>query len=403
MRKDIYEYVKELQKEGAKINYAKVAAVFDCDYRTVKRYAEQPDARPERAQKPSKLDGYKELIMEKVDAQCTYYSIYEFIRKQGYTGKYSILADFCRRHSEEQKKRATIRFETTPGLQGQVDWKEEMTLKTRSGESITFNIFLMLLGYSRYKYLELTLDRNQDTLMGAMLRGLQQFGGVPKEILFDNMRTVVDQSKTQYKKAVINERFYQFSKDVGFEVWACRAYRPQTKGKVEALARTVERLRPYDGEFDTVEELNTIVQTLMTDLNSEVSQATGQAPEALLKKEKEYLHQLPGKDVMETYLTIPVIRKVSKESMIVYNKRKYSLPTHYIGKTVEIQEENGKICILFNGLLIESHELSEKPFNYKAEHMAEILGSDAMRGRDAAEIEEAARRNMALYDSLGGE
>jgi len=403
MRKDIYEYVKELQKDGTKINYARVAEIFGCDYRTVKRYAEHPEVRPERAHKPSKLDEYKDIIIEKVDGHCTYYSIYEFIKKLGYTGRYSILAEFCRKHAEEQQKKATIRFETQPGIQGQVDWKEEMTLHTRQGVPITFNIFLMILGYSRYKYLELTMNRNQDTLMKAILNGLQCFGGVPKEILFDNMRTVVDQSKTQYRKAVINERFYQFSKDVGFEVWACRAYRPQTKGKVEALARTMERLRPYDGEFDTIEELNGIVQTLMSDLNSEVSQATGQPPEKMLKKEKEYLHQLPGKDILETYLTIPVIRKVSKESMIVYNKRKYSLPTHYIGKTVEIQEENEKICIYCDGLFIASHMLSQKPFNYKEEHLTEILRSDAMKGRDSGDIEETARRNMALYDSLGGE
>lgn len=165
----------------------------------------------------------------------------------------------------------------------------------------------------------------------------------------------------------------------------------------------MERLRPYDSEFDTIEELNGIVQTLMSDLNSEVSQATGQPPEKMLKKEKEYLHQLPGKDILETYLTIPVIRKVSKESMIVYNKRKYSLPTHYIGKTVEIQEENEKICIYCDGLFIASHMLSQKPFNYKEEHLTEILRSDAMKGRDSGDIEETARRNMALYDSLGGE
>lgn len=402
MRKDIYEYVKELQKEGAKINYAQVAEVFNCDYRTVKRYAENPYTKPVRAPKPSKLDEYREIIIEKLDRHCTRYSIYEFIKELGYTGHYTILADFCRKYVQDQTKKATIRFETNPGLQAQVDWKEEMTLHTRDGEPITFNIFLMLLGFSRKKYIELTLDRSQDTLMGAMLRGFSEFGGVPKEIIFDNMRTVVDQSKTQYRNAHINDRFYQFSKDVGFEVWTCRPYRPQTKGKVEALARTMERLRPFDGEFNTIEELEEIIRRLKVELNSSVSQATGQIPDVLLKKEKEYLHKLPGKDVLETYLTIPLTRKVSKESMIVYNKRKYSLPTYYIGKSVEIKEENGKILILYNGIKVETHEISEKPFNYKYEHVKEILATDAMKHKDILEIEQVARNNMDLYDKLGG-
>ena len=149
------------------------------------------------------------------------------------------------------------------------------------GIPVTFNIFLILRGYSRKKYIELTLDRAQDTLMSAMIRAFIYFGGVPKEILFDNMRTVVDQSKTEYSKPVINERFYQFSKDVGFEVWACRPYRPQTKGKVEALAKTMERLRPYDYEFDDVDELDEIIRDLLEDLNNEVSNATNQIPKPI--------------------------------------------------------------------------------------------------------------------------
>ena len=142
MRKDIYEYVKELQNEGVKINYAKVAQTFNCDYRTVKRYTENPNIEPQRKPKPSKLDEYKEIIIEKLNLQCSYTAIYEFIRKKGYTGHYTILAAFCHKYDAEQLKKAIIRFETAPGLQAQVDWKEEMTLHTKDGEAVTFNIFL---------------------------------------------------------------------------------------------------------------------------------------------------------------------------------------------------------------------------------------------------------------------
>ncbi len=402
MRKDISEYMKQIQKDGLKPVYSEVARMFNCDYRTVKGYYEHPEKEIQRAKKPSKLDSYKQIIDDKLDIKCSYYSIYKFIEKHGYTGKYSILADYCHNRKEEEIKKATIRFETNPGLQAQVDWKEEMTLHTRNGESVTFNIFLTLLGYSRKKYIELTLDRAQDTLMSAMVRSFEYFGGVPKEILFDNMKTVVDQSKTEYSKAVINERFYQFSKDIGFEVWACRPYRPQTKGKVEALARTMERLRPYDYEFDTIDELDEIIRDFLEDLNNEVSKATNQIPNVMAEKEKEYLHFLPAKETIDTYLTIPPKRKVSKESMVVYNKRKYSLPTNYIGKTVQIKEEKPYLYILFNGIIVATHEISKKTINYQKDHMVEILKSDAMKRRTDEEIEEVARRNLEIYDSLGG-
>jgi hypothetical protein len=236
-----------------------------------------------------------------------------------------------------------------------------------------------------------------------MISAFQYIGGVPKEIIFDNMKTVVDQSKTQYRNAVINEKFYSFSKDMGFEVWACRPYRPQTKGKVEALARTMERLRPYDYEFDSIEELDKIVNELRDDLNAEISKATGKTPNELLNKEKEYLRPLPNKDILESYLTTPLVRTVSKESMIAYRKQKYSLQTHYIGKTVELKEVNGKLEIYYKGILIETHEIVEhKPFNYKLEHMEEILRSDAMKYSEDNEIRDIAIKNLQAYDALGG-
>ncbi len=75
-------------------------------------------------------------------------------------------------------------------------------------------------------------------------------GGVPSEIWFDNMKQVVDHAKSDIgQRVVLNERFKQFSKDAGYQPIVCRVFRPQTKGVVEALARTTERLRVYNNEF----------------------------------------------------------------------------------------------------------------------------------------------------------
>ena len=400
MRKDIFERMKLMKQDDIKPNYASLARTYDCDYRTVKRYYEGDESAGKKREYPSKLDPFRQIIQDKVRAGCSAQSIYDFIRKKGFTGKYTIVKAYCSQIKSDETKKATIRFETNPGLQAQVDWKENFTLISRNGEVFTINIFLMLLGYSRKKYIELTLDRNQDTLMTAMVRGFKYFEGIPKEIIFDNMKTVVDRSKTIYEKAAINPKFYQFSKDMGFEVWACRPYRPQTKGKVEALARVTNRLTVYNGEFETIDELDEIVRDLRDTLNAEVSQATGNPPNVLWEKEKEYLHPLPNSDILDTYLTIPLERKVTKESMIVYNKRKYSLPVDYIGKTVEIKEENGRLLIMYQKKLITSFVLSSKKFNYKIEHMTQILGSDVMKYKSKGEIEEFAKKQLALYDKL---
>lgn len=403
MRNDIRELVKIMKKEETKINYAAVARRYGVDYRTVKRYVEMDEeSLNSKYARPSILDPFIQTIEDKFEKGCQAKAIYYFIKKKGFNGSYSLVKRACRNIKRDKQSKATIRFETNPGLQAQVDWKEQLTLENRRGETITINIFLMLLGYSRKKYIELTLDRNQDTLFKAMVNGFKYFKGVPKEIIFDNMKTVVDQSKTMYQKAVINDKFYQYSKDMGFEVWACRPYRPQTKGKVEALARTVDRLRVFEHEFDTIEDLEHIVEMLRDDLNNEVSQATNLPPNTLWVKEKEYLLPLPRKEILNTYLSTPLERKVSKESMIMYKNRKYSLPVKYIGKRVEIKEVDGKLLIFDGNTLITSFEISKKKLNYKIEHMYEILGSDVMKLKDKSEIESFARKQLELYDKLGG-
>lgn len=400
MRKDIYERMKIMKVGEAKPNYAEVARRWNCDYRTVKRYFEQDVVPIRKSVGPSKIDPYKQIIEDKVNLGCTASSIFRFIEKKGYQGKYTILREFVKSIRVEGEQKATIRFETNPGLQAQVDWKERMKMISHQGEVFEINIFLMLLGYSRTKYIELTTNRNQDTLMMAMINGFRYFGGVPKEIIFDNMKTVIDQARTNYQEAVINETFYQFSKDMGFEVWSCRAFRPQTKGKVEALAKLMSRLEPYNNEFDTLEELEEIVREVMNDINNDKSYATNEKPLKLLEKEKEYLLPLPNQELINNYFTKPITRIVTKESMITYMNNKYSLEPKYIGKIVILEVSDNKLKIIYDKQIIATHKLSNKKFNYHQDHMVSILKSDAMRFKKDEEIEDFAKKQLKLYDKF---
>lgn len=401
MRKDIREYMSKIKKEGIKPNYSRIARRFNCDYRTAKKYYEEE--RVEKKEKPkrgSKLDGYRETIKEKLEYEAPASEILKFIQKQGYEGKYTILREYCRELKGQMQKQATIRFETNPGLQAQVDWKERMKLISKHGEIYTIDIFLMVLGYSRMKYIELTINKSQNTLFQAMVNGFKYYEGVPKEILFDNMRTVVDQSKTRYMKPVINSTFYEFSKDMGFEVKSCMAYRPQTKGKVESLAKVMNRLRVYNNEFEDYDELAELVRNLNEEVNNEISQAILEKPIERFQKEKEYLNPLPNQDILEHFLTNDIVRHVSKESMIVYNRSKYSVSTKYIGQLVTLRETDGILQIYYNKQLIKTHKISNRNFNYDKSDMIEILKSDAFKYYNDSEIESFINDNISLYDNL---
>ncbi len=410
MRKDIHnKLVKYTREEQCLLNKSELARRFNCDPRTIDRYLKinSGEILPKKSSRTYKslLDDHRSIIIEKVDTYgATAMAVYKFIKKKGYDGKYSTVAAFINKHKQSEIKKATVRFETTPGLQAQVDWKENLTMVSKHGEILKVNIFLMVLGYSRIKYVELTTDREQKTLFKCMISAFRFFGGIPQQILFDNMKTVVDRSKTTFSNVEFNKSFKYFAEDAGFKPIACRPYRPQTKGKVESLARLTDRLVVYNGEFEDYDELEVIVNDFMNEVNNEVSQAIDEVPMKRYHKELEYLKPLPPLDLLISYVSCEKEYKVSKESMINYKGKKYSVPTKYIGLKVNIIEtSDGNISIYYNKDFIVCHSLSEKKYNYKTGHMHEILQSDACKHMSNSQIDEFIKENMALMDILLGE
>ena len=108
------------------------------------------------------------------------------------------------------------------------------------------------------------------------------------------MKTIVDQVKSNYNEVIINSKALQFSKDAGFNIITCRPYRPRTKGKVETLAKIMNRLKAYDYEFKDIDELNNIIKNLNYELNyEEKSQAINEIPYKLFEKER-YVVEFEG-------------------------------------------------------------------------------------------------------------
>ncbi|MDK3853672.1 DDE-type integrase/transposase/recombinase, partial [Staphylococcus pseudintermedius] len=291
-----------------------------------------------------------------------------------------------------------------PGIAAQIDWKEDMVMHDKFGKRYQFNIFLYVLHYSKMKYITLTWDRKQDTLFQCLKESFEYTGGVPKEIWFDNMKTVVDRPRTQYRKVVFNALFHQLSKDANFEPIACRPYRQQTKGSVESLAKFVEqRLRPYDYEFYDAVELISLVNHFCHEMNhNEISQATDCYPIDLFNSEEKHLLNPFNVQLLDTYVEDECIRIVSKESMVNFRKGKYSVPTKFIGEEVQLifNELTDELSIYFDAELIRTHHLSEKKFNYVTEDMCEILKSDAFKHKDDQEILTYIEDSLLKYDEV---
>ena len=215
------------------------------------------------------------------------------------------------------------------------------------------------------------------------------------------MRSIVNQSRTQFNQAVFNEEFYQFAKDAGFKPKACMAYRPQTKGKVEAVAHIINRIKVYDGEFDTLDELEQIVKKFNDDINHEFHQGIRKIPYELFKeKEQSYLQAVNISNLKSYISKNTTTRIVTKEAMVNYNNCKYSVPSEYISKQVVCNVQNDILIIsTTEGIEITRHKLSKHSqiLNYHQEDYAQAVR--ASLGEDAS-IEDICKANLDIFDKL---
>ena len=385
-----------------KVNCSKLARQLNCDRRTVSRYVElaKNGKKPTKRVYQKKTNGFEKIIEEKVKTTAPAIAIYHYlVKNHGYKGSYSTLKRYIHNLNIEKQHNAVIRFETDPGIQAQVDWKESLKFKTKDGETIKFNVFLMILGFSRTKFLMVTETRDLQQVEFSLACAFRYFGGVPHEILFDNMRSIIDKARTQYSEPVFNENFKVFAEDCGFVPKACVAYRPETKGKVEVTAKLMNRLKVYSGDITGFDDIRQIASELNDELNSAVCQATGKKPFDLLEAEKPFLHKT-NLGILTGYFIDNVKRKVSKESMISYEGKKYSVPPEYIGKKVDISDAGSGFDISFNGHFVRHWEKSSKMMNFDHTDYLEIARLSSLRRLDDDEIKLIAERNLEIYDKL---
>ena len=224
------------------LSYTEIARKYHIDPRTAKKYA-QSETRPVYSlstAKPSKLDPYKEQITVWLEeAPYSAVRILEKIREQGFEDGHSIVREYVRNKKEQLDEKATVRFETMPGLQGQMDWAffEDHTV-LEDGKLKKLYCFLFILGYSRTRYIEFVTDMSTNTLIRCHANAFRYFGGYPEEILYDNMKQVVIKRLLKQEDAPsISSRILPGSTGSSCAV---RPYRGQTKGKVE---RTVKFVR----------------------------------------------------------------------------------------------------------------------------------------------------------------
>lgn len=390
---------------GDRINKSELARRYGCCWRTIDRRLNPDKYKRDKKGRvyTSKLDAFKGIIDNKLDNNnVPATGIYFLLKdKYGYDGKYGIVNKYVSSKKKAIINNLTVRFETSKGYQAQVDWKEKLKLHDINGNEYVVSIFLIVLGYSRYKYIELTFDQTQEVLFNCLINAFKYYGGVTEEILFDNMKTIVDHTKSTYTETILNSKAVQFAKDAGFQIVTCRAYRPRTKGKVETLAKIMNRLKAYDYEFESISELKKIVERLNYSLNfEEISQATNEKPIKRFEEEKKYLTPI-NVEILSNYYISKKTYKVSNESMITYHGVKYSVPIQYVGKQLTVLDNDNVIQLYYNSNLINSYKKNDNfRLNYKEEDYINLLKNSAFDSKTDEEIKEFINHNLKSLDNI---
>ena len=371
MKGNLWMEIRNERKKG--LSYTEIARKHHIDPRTAKKYAES-DSKPVytlTAPKPSKLDPYKHLIdMWLEEAPYSAVRIHEKLMEQGCDCKYTIVRQYVATRKADLNEKATVRFETMPGLQGQVDWGFFENYKVlENGESKKLYCFLMILGYSRMRYIEFVTDMSTTTLIKCHINAFRYFDGYPEEILYDNMKQVVVKRMMKQSESELNKQFEDFAGFYGFKPILCRPYRGQTKGKVERTVRYVRENFMVGIRYNSLADLNSQAHAWCNKINARIHGTTNERP----------IDRLPEENLLplrREYIVDKInLRRVEKDCLISYAGNKYSVPAEYVGRDVTVIVLDHMLAAYFEGKQIALHKLSysKNTLNVNKEHYKSMI------------------------------
>lgn len=296
--------------------------------------------------------------------------IHEKLMEQGYDCKYTIVRQYVATKKTDLNEKATVRFETMPGLQGQVDWGFFENYKVlENGKYKKLYCFLMILGYSRMRYIEFVTDMSTTTLIKCHINAFRYFGGYPEEILYDNMKQVVVKRLMKQSESELNKQFEDFAGFYGYKPVLCRPYRGQTKGKVERTVRYVRENFMVGIKYSSLADLNSQAHAWCNKINAKIHGTTNERPIDRLSEE----NLLP---IKREYIIDKInLRRVEKDCLISYAGNKYSVPAEYVGRDVTVIVLDHMLAAYFEGKQIALHKLSysSNTLNVNKEHYKSMI------------------------------
>ena len=348
--------IQELKRRGYSLRGA--AKKLGVHRNTIKKYWEQPERVFEgyaKGHRPKKLDAFGDNITAwfEQDEAYTAQSIYQKLCTMGFDGSYEIVKRHVHDLKAEKQQTAYMRFETEPGFQAQVDFGEFVVEKA-NGETMTYYVFCMILGYSRRLYGEIIERCDLPTFLDCHIRAFGYFGGVPNEILYDRMKNVYIGKLAG--KAKFNDSLVGFALHYGFTPLVAPAYAAWVKGKVE---RSYHYIRENFWRGYAFSSLETAQKDLLEWLKQKEERIHGTTHEIVrvrFEREKGHLGSVPIQPFDTAYR---LYREVRKDCTVLFEGNRYVIPHRYVKYKVVLRVKNTVLRVFSDATCVTTYDIPE--------------------------------------------
>ncbi len=354
--------VREAWRRGKSISA--IARETGRDRKTIRRLLREGEPQPRGSRRVvSKLDPFRDYLLERLlgpDKVTNATVLFDEIRELGYEGGLSILWEFLKPLRPLVAEKATVRFETPPGRQGQVDWG---TFKKPGRKRVQG--FVLTLGWSRASYLDFSETQALPAFLGCHERAFHYLGGVPEEILYDRTKTVWMRDDER-DEPVFHPALLDFASHYGFRPKLCRPRRPQTKGKVESgIGYAKKNFWPRVRDYACVDDLTGAARRWTDEVaNMRIHGTTGERPVDRLPLEG----MRPVAGVPAYRALVLERRRVAKDCFVSYGGSWYSVPAEYAGRDVWVRQTEDRLVISEQDQVLAEHPLAEQRYQRKVIH-----------------------------------
>jgi transposase len=293
---------------------------------------------------------------------------------------------------------ATVRVETAPGAQMQIDFGEKRV--TVAGTAITVFLLVAVLSYSRRTFVKAFLHERQDDWREGIAAAFLHFGGVVSTVLGDNARALVRGRDRATGTVTFHPGYLAFCRDWGVQPRACAPYRARTKGKVESGVKFVKRNALAGRTFASFAALEQHLTQWMDEADQRVHGTTHARPcDRFAGEEQAALGPLPARPLPRREQRLR--RRVASDAFVDVETVRYSVPYQLVRDHVDVAIDEQTVRIFHGTALVATHARSREPFARIVEpsHLAGLWRVTTPRAPVDATLS-AFGRSLAEYDAV---